>query len=115
MILKAEQRVFEQREHMRGGPGTCSVASVPPAALCPHVRLVTEITIPPGAGIGPHRHEAETEYYWILEGRGLVDEGDSITEVGPGDVVITGGGAQHSIINREQVPLRFLAVIVTEA
>jgi len=53
MIIRASERVFEIRHEMRGGKGDVSLAQLPGSALARHVRLLSEITIPPGAGIAP--------------------------------------------------------------
>jgi mannose-6-phosphate isomerase-like protein (cupin superfamily) len=71
------------------------------------------MTLPPGAGIGKHEHDTETEYYIITEGIGLVRETDADVKVGKGDVIVTGGGAFHSIKNGGHTPLKILAFIVT--
>jgi mannose-6-phosphate isomerase-like protein (cupin superfamily) len=65
MIIRADERVFETRHEMRGGKGDVSLAQLPAEGLAPHVRLLSEITIPPSAGIGTHAHHDETEYFYI--------------------------------------------------
>jgi|AMZC01.1.fsa_nt_AMZC01001912.1_4 quercetin dioxygenase-like cupin family protein len=115
MIIRANERVFETRHEMRGGKGDVSLAQLPGDALAPHLRLLSELTIPPGAGIGTHAHSGETEYFYILEGTATVNDNGSTVEVRPGDVVVTGGGAMHNIENHTRAPVRLIAVIVTEA
>ncbi len=115
MIIRATERVFETRHEMRGGKGDVRLAQIPADALALHLRLLSELTIPPGAGIGTHAHRGETEYFYILEGTGTVNDDGSTVEVQPGDVVVTGGGAVHSIENHTKAPVRLIAVIVTEA
>jgi mannose-6-phosphate isomerase-like protein (cupin superfamily) len=75
--------------------------------------MLSEIDIPPGAGIGYHDHQTETEYYIILEGTAEVDDNGVKAVVKPGDVVITGDGAAHSITNTGTKPVKMIAVIVT--
>ena len=115
MIIRASERVFETRHEMRGGKGDVSLAQLPAQALAKHVRLLSELTIPPGAGIGTHTHSGETEYFYIVEGGGTVDDNGASAHVQPGDVLVTGGGAQHNIENHSNAPLRLIAIIVTEA
>jgi len=100
---------------MRGGKGDVSLAMLPNEALAPHLRLFSELTIPPEAGIGTHTHTGETEYFYIIEGIGTVNDNGIAATVHPGDVLITGGGALHNIENHTADPLRLIAVIVTEA
>lgn len=115
MIVRDGERFRETRTGMRGGEGELKVALLPPAALAAHARLVGEIVIPPGSSIGRHAHEGETEWFLILEGKGVVDDDGREAEVGPGDAVVTGGGASHGIRSAGPGDLRLVAVIVTEA
>ena len=114
MIIRASERVFETRHEMRGGKGDVSLAQTPGDALARHLRLFSEIIIPPGAGIGTHAHSGETEYFYIMEGTGTVNDNGTTVKVQPGDIVVTGGGAIHNIENHTNAPLRLVAVIVTE-
>jgi mannose-6-phosphate isomerase-like protein (cupin superfamily) len=100
---------------MRGGKGDVSLAMLPNDALASHLRLFSELTIPPEAGIGTHAHSGETEYFFIIEGNATVNDNGAVTTVYPGDVLVTGGGAAHSIENHTAEPVRLVAVIVTEA
>jgi len=114
MVVRPDQRETEHRKNMRGGNGECVLTPLAGKILQKHCRLFTEILIPAGAGIGRHEHSAETEYYYILEGRGVVDDNGTAVEVGPGDLVVTTGGAFHSIEAGLGGSLRMLAVIITD-
>lgn len=100
---------------MRGGKGEVVVTPLVGTPSQAHLRLLAEITIAPGSSIGRHEHPAETEYFIVLEGRGKVDDDGVEVEVGPGDVVVTGGGAAHGVEGLPGPPLRMIAVIVTDA
>ena len=103
----------ETREKMRGGAGSVSITNLVSPDELPHGRLLADLEIPPGAGIGEHEHGAETEYYIIHGGRALVVDNGVEREVSEGDVVVTGGGAKHSIRNASDKPLRLIALIIT--
>jgi mannose-6-phosphate isomerase-like protein (cupin superfamily) len=113
MVIRRSAMRTEHRDRMRGGEGTVSVTSFVAPGDLPHGRLLAELEIPVGGSIGEHEHGAETEYYVILSGRGVVADGGVQTEVSAGDVVVTGGGASHSIRNSSAEPLRFVALIIT--
>ena len=49
-----------------------------------------------------------------MKGKRVEDNGED-KPVGPGDVVLTGGGAIHAVANTGEEDLVFTAVIVTEA
>jgi mannose-6-phosphate isomerase-like protein (cupin superfamily) len=101
------------RPNMKGGPGEVTVLHLVECEDLPNIRYVGEMTVPPGAGIGAHEHSGETEYYIITEGIGIVEEQDGEYKLGKGEVVVTGGGATHSIRNAGQTPLKVIAFIVT--
>jgi len=113
MIIHRDEMKVEQKEHMRGGEGTATLVHFVDGAGMKNARLLSEISLPPGASIGDHRHDSETEYYIILEGNGIVVDDGVEKPVKPGDTVVTGDGASHSIKNTGSVPLILHAVIVT--
>jgi mannose-6-phosphate isomerase-like protein (cupin superfamily) len=113
MVIRRSQMQAETREKMRGGEGRIGITHLVPPGEVPHGRLLAEIEIPPGASIGVHRHDAETEYFILLSGRGVVDDNGTEREVGAGDVVVTGGGATHGVRNTAADPLRLVALILT--
>ena len=113
MVVRRPEMKIELKERMREGKGTATLIHYVDGATMKNARLLSEVTLPPGASIGEHRHDSETEYYMILSGTGtVIDEGKE-KRVGPGDVVVTGDGASHSIINSGTVPLKFIAAIIT--
>jgi len=114
MIVRPKEMRVQVRREMKGGPGEVTVLHMVECEDRKNIRFVGEMTIPVGAGIGDHAHENETEYYIIAEGIGIVREGTEDIKVGKGDVVITGGGASHSIKNGGSTPLVVIAFIVTE-
>ena len=75
MITRKSERTTETREHMRGGAGA---ALLTPASkqLPANARLFSEIRLAPGASIGYHVHENETEMFLFLEGEGRVMDDD---------------------------------------
>jgi mannose-6-phosphate isomerase-like protein (cupin superfamily) len=113
MITHRNQMKVEHVEKLRGGEGTVTMVHFADQKTMKHHRLVAEITLPPGASIGEHKHDQEVEYYIILEGKGTVKDNGVDVEVGPGDVVATGDGASHSIRNSGKTPLKFHAFIPT--
>lgn len=113
MIRTAGQMTKETREHMRGGQGSVEFTHVFSAAeLEPRARLFARVRLAPGSSIGFHRHEGEEEIFYILSGRGLVDDDGVKQEVGPGDAIRTGGGAGHAVEALGGQPLEMVAVIL---
>jgi mannose-6-phosphate isomerase-like protein (cupin superfamily) len=104
----------EVKTALRDGPGSLTMTDLTAGkGTCRNCRLLSQVDIPPGAGIGRHDHQSETEYYIMLEGSAEVEDNGAMIPVGPGDVVITGDGAAHSITNTGTKPVKMIAVIVT--
>lgn len=111
MIRKKSDMRSEKKEKMRDGNGTVSLTHMVEKEEMQNGRLFAWISLPVGASIGPHVHDGETEYYAILSGEGEVSEDDGVKKISGGDMVITGGGASHSIANTGGTELQFIAVI----
>jgi mannose-6-phosphate isomerase-like protein (cupin superfamily) len=113
MIHKASELQVEVRDRMRGGEGSVTIRHYfSPGEFTAKVRLCASLTIPVGAGIGPHVHDAEDEIYLVTRGSGLLDDGTKVSRIGVGDAVLTGKGGRHSVTNDGTEPLEITAVIV---
>ena len=113
MVIHCNEMVVEDKERMRDGDGTTRLTYLLDGSTQKNARLFAEITLNPGSSIGYHKHDSETEYYFILSGTGIVNDDGKEVQVKQGDSIITGNGASHSIKNSGSVPLIFHAVIVT--
>jgi mannose-6-phosphate isomerase-like protein (cupin superfamily) len=114
MIKRAGTMEKELREGMRGGTGAVQVVHVFRSAELKggRTRLFARLRLAPGSSIGYHVHEGEEEIFSILSGKGKVTEGGVVSEVGPGDAVLTGGGGGHSVECIGPEPLEMMAVIL---
>ncbi|MDR0730117.1 MAG: cupin domain-containing protein [Treponema sp.] len=113
MINQRGSMKTDTKEKMRGGEGAVHFTYLTDCEKEKNIRMLAELTLPPGASIGYHRHDNETEYFLILSGSGEVDDDGTVKPVKPGDAIITGNGASHSIKNTGDTPLVFHAAIVT--
>ncbi|OQB43566.1 MAG: Cupin domain protein [Candidatus Hydrogenedentes bacterium ADurb.Bin179] len=112
MIRKSTDMPREVRERMRGGEGSVSIRHIfKQDEFTAPVRLCAQLTLPPGAGIGPHTHATEDEVYVILRGAGILDDGNTQMRVAVGDAVLTGNGESHAILNDGEEPLELMAFI----
>ena len=69
--------------------------------------LVGTAELPAGGRLIRHHH-APPEAYYILEGRGQVEVGGEVIEVGPGSAVYIPADATHAAFNTGTAPLRFV-------
>jgi mannose-6-phosphate isomerase-like protein (cupin superfamily) len=113
MVVHRDEMKIEFKENMRNGEGTVQLTYLLDAAGEKNARMFAEITLKPGCSIGYHQHNSETEYFFIISGAGMVNDNGREVQVKPGDSIITGNGASHSIKNTGAEPLVFHAVIVT--
>ncbi|MCQ2437220.1 MAG: cupin domain-containing protein [Clostridia bacterium] len=113
MIIRNADMTRTVRNEMRGGKlhvDQVILSEVLPA----HTRLFSTLTLIPGASIGYHVHENETELFYFISGNGIVHDDDQAVEVHAGDVMSTGSGHGHSVENTGDTDLVMLAVIITE-
>ena len=113
MVRSEQEMVREVRSNLRGGQGDVEFIHLfTQEELGSKARLFAKIIIPPGGSIGFHEHHGEEEIYFILEGSGLVNDNGREVKVGPGDAVLTGGGAGHSIANAGEGSLVMMAAVL---
>jgi len=113
MIRKANDLKSETRTQMRGGKGAITFRHFfTKDEIKAKCRLCCRLILPPGASIGMHKHEMEDELFIIERGKGILDEGGRQTNVETGDVMLTGNGGEHALINNGNEPLELIAVIM---
>lgn len=78
-------------------------------------RLFSRVCIGKGSSIGRHKHERESEIFYILRGRGVAEHNGEIVVLNEGDVMMIGDGMFHAIRNDEVEELEFLAIIIADA
>ncbi len=67
---------------------------------------LAEATLPAGGETERHFHRLSEEFYYLTDGRGVMEIDGIEKEVGPGDAILIPPGAWHQI--RAIDPLRFL-------
>jgi mannose-6-phosphate isomerase-like protein (cupin superfamily) len=113
MIKKKNDQTIEKREKMRGGAGTVTVRHyLKPEEIKARTRLCAELILPPGTSIGLHDHTDEDEIYLIQKGQGFMTDNGGEFPIAPGDAILTGQGASHSIKNTGADDLIVTAVII---
>jgi mannose-6-phosphate isomerase-like protein (cupin superfamily) len=71
---------------------------------------VAIIELAPGASSDPHFHKEREESYYFIEGRGRSIVDQQVVSVKKGDLIHTFPGEQHSFVNTEDLPLRYLVI-----
>lgn len=113
-LVKRENELRVQEvNHLRNGKGTAKIHHIIEGdELKNKGKMFSKIVLPKGASIGIHDHTEDFEVYYILKGKGLVDEGDKKIIVNVADSVYTADGKQHSIENIGESDLEMIAVVI---
>lgn len=77
-----------------------------------NINLISKVKLEKGNSIGMHQHTGEIELYYILKGEGYVQDDESFHVIKAGDLMFTDNMHRHSIENRSDETLEFLALIV---
>ena len=101
------------KERMRNGEGVVRIEKLwnPETELKAANRLFAKLILEPGSSIGFHRHENEEEVFYVIKGIAEADDDGETVTLNPGDTILTGDGAGHSIKSVGTEPLELLAVI----
>ena len=68
--------------------------------------------LPPGGVIGEHIHDRTEEIYYVTQGRARMFLDDALTEVGPGDLILTPIGGKHRATNTGDEDWEFIVAEV---
>ena len=70
------------------------------------------VRVPVGTAIGRHKHSRTEEIYFVVSGRGLMDQDGSRSEVGPGDLIMTRRDVTHAmdVVGDDDVELLVIEV-----
>lgn len=79
-----------------------------------HGRVFSKVVIPAGSSIGYHQHIGEFEAYYVLEGKGILRDGDEVTEINVGDMNLCPDGCFHGIENAGDTDLVLIALIMNQ-
>ena len=113
MYRKKADMIKEVRERMRDGSGEIEIVHIfKKDELKGKARLFARLILKKNCSIGFHTHDDEEEIYYILSGKGTVEENGKTYDTSAGDAILTGNGAGHSITNQQDEPLEVLAVIL---
>ena len=112
MIRRQDEFRTDIRQNMRGGSGDIKIEHLWEKELNSPTRMFSRITVEPGCSIGFHNHENEEEIFYIISGTASADDNGVPVTLYPGETILTGNGAGHSIANNGDEPLVMMAVIV---
>ena len=108
---QSERKVTVVPAQKAGTPDFNKLEIAPEKDLLGAGRLLSQITLPPGALIAEHAHNDEYEIYLILAGEGEYHDNGTVVKVFPGDVALCRNGAKPALVNTGNSALVFMAFI----
>ncbi|MCD6363474.1 MAG: cupin domain-containing protein [Synergistetes bacterium] len=111
MLIKSTDKLSEVKRDFRGGEGEIFINYFFKEDRDKGAIKAMHVLIPPGSSVGYHQHLGDEEIYFILKGRGEVNDNGEIKEVEPGDLVITRSGESHGVKCISDEPLEIIAII----
>lgn len=111
MTMRLDKARLQPVEGLNGGKGTARYRRV----LASEVFLtnwsyVDHIVLPPGASIGPHLHRGVEEFYYVIDGRGVVRVNQETAEIARDHAVPVRLNEVHSFENTGTAELEFLVI-----
>ena len=115
-IQTKEKRTHYIQEEALGGPGHLITTQIidNDEELLGKGRLFKENVLEKDCGVGYHVHEGDAEIYVIQSGEAEYNDNGTIKTVRAGDVTFTGPGEGHSLTNKKDEPVKFVALIIYE-
>ena len=114
MIRRKEEIRSIRKQAPFQGKGDITVRELleGPGEMYQKGRGFAHTTVHPGAAIGYHIHENESETYYILSGRAKLNHNGKEVLLGPGDVAFTSDGEGHGIEAVGKEPVEMIALIL---
>ena len=113
MIIRKEDCKLERCECPMGGTGVMMKRQfLTKEEAYGTGRLFAFNELQPNSSLGEHTHKGDFEIYVILEGTAIVRDNGVEQELHEGDVMFCRDGDSHSMENRTDKPIKFLAIVL---
>lgn len=114
MIIRNSDHKRERIDGVFGGNGSVEFKRIiqTPDELYGKGRVFSVTTLEPGSSLGWHIHKGDGEFYCILSGEGEYSDNGSIVTLRAGDTAFCPDGEGHSLVNRSDEPLVFVALVI---
>ena len=114
MLRKSEQKETVRKPAPFDGNGEIIVRSLLNGSteMSGKGRVFAHTTVLPGAAIGYHVHQGDSETYYILSGTGRYNDNGVLCTVTAGDVTYTASGQGHGIETMGDEAVEMIALIL---
>src|SRR5699024_9543863 len=110
MILNIKET--DRYNNLHGDEGEVTINRLHDKGVTEGLDLFAVVTVPVSAGIGYHRHQSDSEGYYIISVNVECKDADcEVKAVGAGELYLITKGQSHGIRNTGDTELKFLAVV----
>ena len=106
MILDFKNITEKEAEHFKGGEKSAFIRG-----FQDENNKIMLFRLEPGASVGRHSHQGNSETIYLLKGKGRTLSGGEYHEVFAGQCLYCPEGEEHSLINDGDEELIFFAVV----
>lgn len=113
MILRVNEINVQKQDKPRDGRG--SMECFPYKAvegIAGKIKMFSVINLQKDSKVGYHKHEHDNEIYLMLDGSAVISDNGKEDILNPGDMMVTLKGESHSIENKSETTVLFLAIII---
>lgn len=113
MIVRVSEIESEEISNPKGGHGAAIRYGYEQATKYNgSIKMFAVMNLESDSSIGLHTHNDDIELYLILDGKPVANDNGIETILNSGDLLITEKGQQHSLENKTNTPVTFLAIIL---
>lgn len=111
VTMRLDRKLLKPAPSMNGGTGTAQYRrTLQPEVFFTNWAYVDHLLLPEGASVGKHMHTGVEEFYYVMNGKGVVKINDESAPIAKGDAIPIQFNDVHSFENTGGSDLEFMIV-----